>query len=108
MSILFLSVVISTTCAISSPTIDDRTIFQPINMMKTELVARHDSVQCWEEEHAGGWLSKHEGGTSAIATLALLACDIRNALLGEPSWGIHGYNQQSAQLLVTYLMNQGN
>jgi len=76
MSILFLSVVISTTCAISSPTIDDRTISQAINMMKTELVARHDSVQCWEEEHAGGWLSKHEGGTSAIATLALLASDI--------------------------------
>lgn len=76
MSILFLSVVISTTCAVSTPTIDDRTITQAISMVTTELIERHDSVQCWEEEDAGGWLSKHRGGTTAIATLALLASDI--------------------------------
>ena len=219
MSILFLSVVISTTCAVSTPAIDDRTITQAISMVTKELVSRHDSVQCWEEELAGGWLSKHEGNwafessgfnrwkctpmtleraegkplivvggiddvdaTDQLASdviraasmgstvlietiggqgnftmklrsrisskasvilepiksipplqgrrgwtihhnqiidppliaqidrgsIVFVACDIRNALLGQPSWGIHGYDQKSAQHLITYLMNQRN
>ena len=41
-------------------------------------------------------------------SVVFVTCDIRNALLGQPSWGIHGYNQKSAQHLVTYLMNQSN
>lgn len=76
MSTFLLCAVVSTTCAVSTPQLDDQDITTAIKMISTELESRHDPISCWEEEHSEGWLSKHQGGTTAIATLALLASGV--------------------------------
>nr|MBC8421765.1 hypothetical protein [bacterium] len=73
MSIL-LSVVVTTTCAISTPKIYDCDVSNAIEMISTELNERHDEERCWDSvDPSNGWLSKHRGGTTALTTLALLA-----------------------------------
>jgi len=74
MSIFLLCAVIATTCAINAPKLSDKDISNSIEMIVKELVVRFDTTQCWESNViTQGWLSRYHGGTTAIATLALLS-----------------------------------
>ncbi|MDP7005679.1 MAG: hypothetical protein QF718_05660 [Phycisphaerales bacterium] len=73
MTINLISAVISTACAISAQTIDHKDVSKAIEMITAELIERYDQNRCWEPINSSGWLSKHNGGTTSIATLALLA-----------------------------------
>jgi len=76
MSTFFLCVVVSTTCAVSTPSLDDSDVNDAIKMISTELGLRHDPIECWEDAESEGWLSKNKGGTTAITALALLASGV--------------------------------
>jgi hypothetical protein len=74
MSILLLSAVLSTACAISTPSLNDEDIQHAISMIAEELLSRHRGNNCWEPEYGSdGWLTKFEGGATALTTLALLS-----------------------------------
>ena len=74
MSMLLLSAVLSTACATATPALHDNDIQNAITMIANELLSRHNEKICWEPEHGSeGWLTKFEGGTTALTTLALLS-----------------------------------
>jgi len=74
MSIFLISVVISTTHAIGAPQLYDQDIKHAMDIIANKIEARHEDNLCWEStEQYSGWLAKHDGGTTAIATLALLS-----------------------------------
>ncbi len=76
MSILLLSAVLSTACATGTTTLHDEEIKHAITMITTELVSRHDETSCWEPKGgSAGWLTKYNGGTTALTTLALLCAE---------------------------------
>ena len=71
---IILSAVLSTACATVAPTLNDETITNAIAMIADELESRHNNKHCWEpEEPSSGWLTKYQGGTTALTTLALLS-----------------------------------
>ena len=130
-----LSVALVVICAVASPSIKPSEITQQdvdiaIERISTELLNRFDEKRGWEPDgETTGWLSKGLGGTTAVATLALLSAnqsqhtsimkfalmqvgdgqiifldgDIRNALLGQPSWGVHGYDATTSAALMCVL-----
>jgi hypothetical protein len=74
MSTLLLSAVLSTACATFTPTLNDAQITKAITMIALELESRHNEQRCWEpEEPSNGWLTKYQGGTTALTTLAMLS-----------------------------------
>ena len=74
MSILLLWTALSAACATNAPPIYDDEIKDAITMIATELEARHHEIRCWEPiDGSAGWLTKYAGGTTALATLALLS-----------------------------------
>ena len=98
MKFFLLSVAISATCAIGAPKLNDVDVTNAITMIVKELDSRHDNERCWDSaDSSHGWLSKHRGGTTALATLAMLSAGespnspkIKNALdyiwnIDEPS-----------------------
>jgi len=73
MSIFLLSVALSATCALGAPTLSDDEVSKSIDMIVKTLNERHNEERCWDSVNpTNGWLSKHRGGTTALATLALL------------------------------------
>lgn len=74
MSIFLLSVALTATCALGAPTLSDDEVSKSIDMIVNTLDERHNEERCWDSVHpTSGWLSKHRGGTTALATLALLS-----------------------------------
>ena len=74
MSIQFLWAALSAACVTATPPVYDDEITNAIAMITTELTARHSEGSCWEpKERSGGWLTKYEGATTALTTLALLS-----------------------------------
>ncbi|HIB00563.1 MAG TPA: hypothetical protein EYO31_01400 [Phycisphaerales bacterium] len=93
MSMLVLSAVLSTVCATATPALNDNDIQNAITMIANELLSRHNEKICWEPEYGSeGWLTKFEGGTTALATLALLSS-------GE------SINTKSIEASLTFLKN---
>ncbi|MDP7008402.1 MAG: hypothetical protein QGI78_02420 [Phycisphaerales bacterium] len=76
MYLKLLSVALIATCAIATPNSNEITqsdVDQAIQRISNELLNRFDEESGWESrEHDNGWLSKSVGGTTAIATFALL------------------------------------
>lgn len=74
MSIFLLWAAISTACATATPPLNDERITNAITMIAQELESRHNEERCWEpEESSNGWLTKYQGGTTALTTLAMLS-----------------------------------
>lgn len=74
MKFFFISVAVSATCAIGAPKLNDADVSNAITMIVKELDSRHDEDRCWDSANPSyGWLSKHRGGTTALATLAMLS-----------------------------------
>ena len=76
-----LSVALVVICAVASPSIKPSEITQQdvdiaIERISTELLNRFDEKRGWEpDSKTTGWLSKGLGGTTAVATLALLSAN---------------------------------
>ena len=76
-----LSVALVVICAVASPSIKPSEITQQdvdiaIERISTELLNRFDEKRGWEPDgETTGWLSKGLGGTTAVATLALLSAN---------------------------------
>jgi len=74
MSFFLLSVALSATCAIPSPSLTDADVTKSIALIVKTLDERHDEERCWDSVNPNsGWLSKHRGCTTALTTLALLS-----------------------------------
>ncbi|MBC8202063.1 MAG: hypothetical protein H8E86_08450 [Planctomycetes bacterium] len=74
MSFTLFWAVVSTAVGTGSPPLYDDEITNAISMIATELSTRHTKERCWEPiERTGGWLTKYEGGTTALTTLAMLS-----------------------------------
>jgi hypothetical protein len=91
MSFILFSAVLSTACVTTTPTLYDAEITNAIAMIATELASRHSEERCWEpSERSGGWLTKYEGGTTALTTLAMLSAG-------------HSVNSPIIQKSITFL-----
>ena len=74
MSLFFISAVFSTACATATHALNDGNVTNAITMIARELESRHNEQHCWEPaEKSNGWLTKYEGGTTALTTLAMLS-----------------------------------
>ena len=98
MSIQFLWAALSAACVTATPPVYDDEITNAIAMIATELTVRHSEGSCWEpKERSGGWLTKYEGATTALTTLALL---------NQTAWGVHGYGPKFAVHLLDTLLEE--
>ena len=87
-----LSVALVAACAIASPTkkpseITGHDVDLAITRISEELLNRFDTQRGWESVGDDtGWLSKSLGGTTAIATLALLTANESQNSPPEALW----------------------
>ena len=104
MSILLLSAVLSTACAISTPSLNDEDIQHAISMI-AETFNHLTSKRGWSIQN------RIEIKPILVTTLNkgkvyIVDCDLRNALLPQTSWGIHGHTTESAVEIIDTLLEE--